>query len=156
MNKFNINKTLNETGNLGFFFKIGEKNLIIITKSNKFRGNIILGFENFLNFENKSKKNLDFDFFNLSNDLKLDRLSNFNEKFKYAKIKVNDEKMVDFNDFLFYFTPKDYLPLRNLFLFEDEFDLDRNFDNLNSNPKNINFLESKIISKVVEIHNFFS
>ncbi len=120
-------------GNLGFLFNIGKEKIVVFTKSKKFKGNIILGFENHF-----KKDKCEFLF--LSKNLKLEKFLLFeNVSFRYGKIKVNNLKMVDFKDFLFYVKPYDFKLLKTLFFFDEI-------------PINLNEI---LIKKVLEIYEVF-
>ena len=98
-------------GNLGFLFTFKNQQIVIFTLSNKFEGNIILGFENI-----KIKK---CKFYFLSKELSLENfliLDDFN--FKHSKIKVFNQRIVDFEDFVFFVKPKEYKELMNLLILE--------------------------------------
>lgn len=99
-------------GNLGFLFKIDFENnftnknyVVIFTKSSKFEGNIILGFETFFR-----KMDSDFYFLNSKLDL-IEFIIVEDTKFIYSKITVYQHIQLDFEDFLFRFDPKRYKKL---------------------------------------------
>lgn len=99
-------------GNLGFLFNVETKNsfikkdfIVVFTKSSKFVGNIILGFENSL------KKDLT-QFYYLGDDLSfVDFIILEDTKLMYSKISVYSHIQLDFRDFLFRFDPKRYKKL---------------------------------------------
>lgn len=99
-------------GNLGFLFKVEFENdftdknyVVIFTKSSKFQGNIILGFES-------SFKKMGCDFYYLDSKFDLiDFVIIEDTKFMYSKISVYQHIQLDFQDFLFRFDPKRYKKL---------------------------------------------
>lgn len=99
-------------GNLGFLFKIECANsftkkdyIVVFTKSGKFQGNIILGFDSSFKKEN-------CDFYYVDSDLNfVDFVVLEDTRFMYSKISVYQHIQLDFSDFLFRFDPKRYKKL---------------------------------------------
>jgi len=117
-------------GNLGFLFSNEDKQIIIFTYSKKFEGNIILGSRGTLKLE-KTR------FLFLSKGLKLENFIILDDfKYKFSKINIFNQRIVDFNDFVFYFKPKEYKELKYLFQIE-------------------NFSDENLIKLTLEIYDYF-
>jgi len=119
-------------GNLGFLFRVDvKKQIVVFTFSNKFDGNIIIGDKNLF------LKNIQTNYYYLSKNLKLENYKILDDfKYRYSKIKVFNQRIVDFEDFVFYLKPKEYKILK--FLFELE-----------------NFSEDNLIKNTLEIYDYF-
>lgn len=112
---------------------IKKKFLVVFTSKSNVLGDYIIYGEKFdLN---------DCSFFSLSKDLKIDGFDiDLKEKFKIAKVCVNEKQVIDFNYNTFWFEAKRYKEIRNL-MYINDFRVS---------------LEDEIKRRIIDLYEFFN